>query len=195
MTSDRVWLLIPLMTMMNSYHYSYYYCYDYDNYPSYCCCSILLNVFLSLDEHDLLHLETSLIFSVPQKDYSNGKKKHTLSLCYLHPVSNLQSSNVNHFSCGHHCHLGFFGFHERGSITWTWCSCRLILPFMMTSSVPQLCTDYAHYWYAPCWFISAFITSFSDCLLSQQDLVSNIFTDVVDKSYSDSNWSTALLHQ
>lgn len=45
--------------MMNSYHYNYYYCYDYDDYPSYCCCSILLNVFLSLDEHDLLHLETS----------------------------------------------------------------------------------------------------------------------------------------
>lgn len=62
--------------MMNSYHYCYYYCYGYDEYPSYCCCSILLNDFLSLDEHDLLHLETSLIFSVPQKDYSNGGKKN-----------------------------------------------------------------------------------------------------------------------
>lgn len=60
--------------MMSSYHYNYYYCYDYYDYPSYCCCSVLLNVFfLSLD--DLLHLETSLIFSVPQKDFSNGKTK------------------------------------------------------------------------------------------------------------------------
>lgn len=57
---------------------------------------------------------------------------------------------------------------------------------MMTSSVPQQCMDYAHYQYAPCWFISAFIPSVSDCLLSQQDLVSNILTDVVDKSFSDS---------
>lgn len=64
--------------MMNSYHYNYYYCYDYDDYPSYCCCSILLNVFLSLDEHDLLHLETSLISSIPQKDYSNGANPHSL---------------------------------------------------------------------------------------------------------------------
>lgn len=72
--------------MMNSYHDCYYYyCYDYDDYPSCCCCSILSNDFLSLDEHDLLHLETSSIFSVPQKDYSNGKTP--LSVCYLHPVS------------------------------------------------------------------------------------------------------------
>lgn len=95
--------------MMNSYHYCYYYCYGYDEYPSYCCCSILLNDFLSLDEHDLLHLETSLIFSVPQKDYSNGeKKKTTLTLCYLHPVSDLQTFNISHFCYGHYCHLGFF---------------------------------------------------------------------------------------
>lgn len=73
------------MTMMNSYHYCYYYCYDYDEYPSYCCCSILLNDFLSLDEHDLLHLETSLIFSVPQKDYSNGEKTPLSAICILRP--------------------------------------------------------------------------------------------------------------
>lgn len=76
--------------MMNSYHYCYYYCYGYDEYPSYCCCSILLNDFLSLDEHDLLHLETSLIFSVPQKDYSNGEKKKQPSLsaiCILSQTS------------------------------------------------------------------------------------------------------------
>lgn len=101
--------------MMNSYHYYYYYCYDYDDYPSCCCCSVLLNDFLSLDEHDLLHLETSLIFSVPQNDDSNGKKqnKKTLIVCYLHPVSDLQTL------LGHYCHLGFIdgGFHKRGSVT------------------------------------------------------------------------------
>lgn len=74
MTSDSV-ILIPSLTMMNRYHYCYYYCYDYDDYPSYYCCSILLNYFLSLDEHDLLHLEAFLIFIVPQKDDSNGKRK------------------------------------------------------------------------------------------------------------------------
>lgn len=87
MTSDRV-VLIPVMTMMNSYHY--YYCYDYDDYPSCYCCSILLNGFLSLDERDLLHLETPLIFIVPQKDYSNEKKQQP-SVCSLHPVSDLQT--------------------------------------------------------------------------------------------------------
>lgn len=74
---------------------------------------------------------------------------------------------------------------ERGSITWTWYSCRLTLPFVMTS-VPQQCTDYARYQYAPWWFISASITLISDCLLSRQDLVSNILTDVVDESLCDS---------
>lgn len=75
--------------MMNSYHYYYYYCYDYDDYPSCCCCSVLLNDFLSLDEHDMLHLETPLIFSVPQNDDSNGKKTktkkppHCLLFCIL----------------------------------------------------------------------------------------------------------------
>lgn len=64
-------------------------------------------------------------------------EKKTLTVCYLHPVSDLQTL------LGHYCHLGFFdhGFHKRGSITWTWCSCRLILPFMMTSpAVYGLCT-------------------------------------------------------
>lgn len=82
--------------MMNSYHYCYYYCYGYDEYPSYCCCSILLNDFLSLDEHDLLHLETSLIFSVPQKDYSNGEKKNNPhSLLF---ASCLRPPDIQHFS-------------------------------------------------------------------------------------------------
>lgn len=72
----------------------------------------------------------------------------------------------------------------------------ITLPFVMTSSVPRQCTDYAHFQYAPCLFISAFITSVSDCLLSQQDLVSNILTDVVKTYFSDSNWTTtSLLHQ
>lgn len=127
--------------MMNSYHYCYYYCYDYDDYPSCCCCSILLNDFLSLDEHDLLHLETSLIFSVPRKDYSKWKKK--TPHCLL-SASCLRPPDITHFCYGHYCHLGFFdhGFHKRGSVTRTWCSCGLTLPFMMTSSpaVYGLCT-------------------------------------------------------
>lgn len=71
--------------MMNSYHYCYYYCYDYDDYPSCCCCSILLDDFLSLDEHDLLHLEPCLVVSVPQKDNSNGEQPptHCLLLALL----------------------------------------------------------------------------------------------------------------
>lgn len=153
--------------MMNSYHYSCY-SYDYDDYPSYCCCSILLNVFLSLDEHDLLHLETSVIFSVPQKDYSSGKKPSVSAFCILFQTSGHCSLSLWTLKC----HLGFFdyGFSKRGSAAWTWCSRRLILPLVTPSSVPQLCKDYAHY--ADLLLISALITSFSDCLLSQQDLVS-----------------------
>lgn len=105
--------------MMDSYHYCYYYCYDYDEYPSYCCCSILLNDFLSLDEHDLLHLETSLIFSVPQKDYSSGEKnKPSLSaICILSQTSRhsmLLTSATDATGT-----LVFFdhGFHKRGSKT------------------------------------------------------------------------------
>lgn len=107
--------------MMNSYHYCYYYCYDYDDYPSYCRCSILLNDFLSLDEHDLLHLETSLIFIVPQKDYSNGrnKNKQTPSLCYSHPVSDLQTFDSFASAMDTTATFGFFdhGSHKRGSVT------------------------------------------------------------------------------
>lgn len=96
------------------------------------------------------------------------------------------SQTSRHFYDGQYHHLSFTDFPKRGSMTWTWYSCRLTLPFVMTSSVPQQCTDYAHYQYAPWWFISASITLISDCLLSQQDLVSNILTDVVDKSLCDS---------
>ncbi len=140
----------------------------------------------------LKHLWSSVFL---RKTIQNGKKKtpHCLLL-----ASCLRPPDIAHFCYGHYCHLGFFdhGFHKCGSVTWTWCLCRLTLLFMMTSSVPRQCMDYAHYRYSPCWFISAFITSISDCLLSQQDLVSNILTDVVDKSFSDSNWTTtALLHQ
>lgn len=99
--------------MMSSYHYNYYYCYDYYDYPSYCCCSVLLNVFFfSLD--DLLHLETSLIFSVPQKDFSNGKtKQNNPSLGYLH------LSSDPHLSTSSTETSVFFdrGFHKRGSVT------------------------------------------------------------------------------
>lgn len=138
--------------MMNSYHYCYYYCYGYDDYPSYCCCSILLNDFLSLDEHDLLHLETPLLFAHCSWERLFERKTPS-TLCYLHPAIDFQTS----LSCAMDCHFGSsdHGFHQYDSITWTWCSCRLTLLFTMTSSVPQQCMDYAHYWNAPCWFISA----------------------------------------
>lgn len=100
--------------MMSSYHYSYYYCYDYYDYPSYCCCSVLLNVFFFLSLDDLLHLETSLIFSVPQKDFSNGKtKQNNPSLGYLHLFSD------PHLSTSSTETSVFFdrGFHKRGSVT------------------------------------------------------------------------------
>lgn len=102
--------------MMNSYHYCYFYCYDYDDYPSCCCCSILLNDFLSLDERDPLNPETCLIFSVPQKDNSNGRQP--LTFHSLSQTSSHHSSTTAPFS-GH-------GFHKRGWKTLAWCSCRLI---------------------------------------------------------------------
>lgn len=80
--------------MMNSYHYYYYYCYDYDDYPSCCCCSVLLNDFLSLDEHEMLHLETPLIFSVPQNDDSNGKNKNKKALIVCYFASCLRPSDI-----------------------------------------------------------------------------------------------------
>lgn len=175
--------------MMNSYHYCYYYCYDYDDYPSCCCCSILLNDFLSLDEHDLLHLETCLIFSVPQKDNSNGKRP--LTVCYLPLVSDLQTS------LGHYHHLCFSG---HGFRAWAWLNnfnmtfMQTYFIFMMTSSVPHHRMNYAHCQYAHCWFISAFITSISDCLLSQQSQISSQMWLI--NLFSDCNWTTtALLHQ
>lgn len=88
------------------------------------------------------------IFIVPQKRLFENE---TLSLPLGPP-------DVTHFYYGHYCHrrLSDRRFPKRGSITWTWYSCGLTLPLVMTSSVPRLCTDYAHYRYAPCWFISAF---------------------------------------
>lgn len=45
-------LFSPSSTMLDSYHYYSYYCYGYDDrYPFYRCCIILLNDFISFDEH------------------------------------------------------------------------------------------------------------------------------------------------
>lgn len=124
--------------MMNSYHFCYYYCYGYDDYPSCCCCSISSNDFLSLDEHYLLHLETSLISSIHQKDYSNRKTNPSLSaICIPSQTSRHHSDTTS-------------------NLLWTWTSWAwlfnlnmmftqtLPLPFTMTSSVPPavygLCT-------------------------------------------------------
>lgn len=140
--------------MMNSYHYCYYYCYDYDDYPSCCCCSILLDDFLSLDEHDLLHLEPCLIVSVPQKDSSNGEQPpHSLThppsaTCPL--VSDLQTS------LGHDPRL--HGFHAW--LAWLKNINVTFMPpyffFITTSSVPHHRMNYAHRQYARLWFISDF---------------------------------------
>lgn len=107
--------------MMNSYHYCYYYCYDYDDYPSYCRYSILLDDFLSLDEHDLLHLETSLFSIVPQKDYSNGRKKknkHPLSAIRILSQTSRHSTSLAS-ATDTTATFGFFdhGSHKRGSVT------------------------------------------------------------------------------
>lgn len=135
--------------------------------------------FLSLD--DLLHLETSLIFSVPQKDFSNGKtKQNNPSLGYLH------LSSDPHLSTSSTETSVFFdrGFHKRGSVTWTWCSLRPTWPFIMTvfSPVHGLCTLLIRSLlvYLPLSPHSVIVCS------PNRILVSCIFTDVVDNSYSDS---------
>lgn len=93
------------MTMMNSYHYCYYYyCYGYDDYPSCCCCSILLNDFLSLDEHDLLHLETSSVFL--RKTLQMKKKQKTNP----HSAIRILSQTSRHIYDGHYRHLSFTDF-------------------------------------------------------------------------------------
>jgi len=98
-----------------------------------------------------------------------------------------QTSSITHFCFGYYLH------HLYPWISQTWLG-NLNMIFMQTYFTfhddllysPAVCVDSAHRWYTPCWFLSAIITSFSDCLLSQQDLVSDNFTDVVDKSCSDS---------
>lgn len=134
----------------------------------------------------LKHLWSSLFL---RKTIQMEEKKQTPSLCYSHPVSDLQTFDITRFCYGHYCHLWFLW----PWISQTWLS-NLNMMLMQTyfylsrwpPPFPSRCMDYAHCWCSPCWFISAFITSISDCLLSQQDLVSNIRTDVVDQSYSDS---------
>lgn len=148
--------------MMSSYHYNYYYCYDYYDYPSYCCCSVLLNVFfLSLD--DLLHLETSLIFSVPQKDFSNGKTKQNKT---KQPQFRLFAPVFGPTSIHFYRDFCFLW----PGISQTWLS-NLNMMFTQTN------LTFHHDRFLTCaWTVhttdtllvglSAFITSFSDCLLS-----------------------------
>lgn len=172
--------------MMNSYHYCYYYCYGYDDYPSYCCRSILLNDFLSLDERDLFicapwqHLCSSLV--VPEKDYSNGKHP---PLYYLHPAINLQTSPT--------CYGRPLWF------LWPWISpiwlSNLNMMFVQTyftvhddvfcsSAVYGLCT------LSVCSLLVYFsLTSSPQSVIvcsPNRILVFNILTDVVNTSYSDS---------
>ncbi len=88
--------------MIYSYHYYYYYCYDYDDYPSCCCCSVLLNDFLSWMNMiccTLKHLWSSVFLRMTNQKEKQTKKPPTF--CYLHPVSDLQTFP------GHYCHLGF----------------------------------------------------------------------------------------
>lgn len=113
--------------------------------------------FLSLD--DLLHLETSLIFSVPQKDFSNGKTKQPQSRLFA-PVFGPTSI---HFFYRDFCFLW-------PGISQTWLS-NLNMMFTQTN------LTFHHDRFLTCaWTVhttdtllvglSAFITSFSDCLLS-----------------------------
>lgn len=162
--------------MMNSYHYCYYYyyCYDYDDYPSCCCCSLLLNVFLSLDEHHMLHLETSLFLrKTIQKDLKKRNNNRLLSAdtarTLLPPrflwqwISRQREPLQTHFTL-HHDLLS-----SPGSVRTMHTIYLLLVGF-----------------FQPFW------TPVSDCLLSQQDVVSNILTDMV----MTLNWTTtALLHQ
>lgn len=177
--------------MLNSYHYCYYYCYDYDYddcYPSYCCYSILLNDFLSFDEHDLLHLETTWISCVPLRDYSNGKP---LTFYHLHPIWDLQTFYLpplcyglfiqqTHLSPADR-HLAFFdnGFHK---LCWfiqyleneahADLIYRSLWTFLFSNCVWTMHTTYMF----PAGLFQPIFTSISDCLLSQQDVVSNILT-------------------
>lgn len=187
------WLVIACDLNPLDDHFYYYYCSDYDNYPYCCCYSILLDDFLSLDEHDLLHLEPSLIFGVPQKDYSHGN--HPLCLQF---ASCLAPPDITHFCKGSCCHFGssHHGFKSVAQKLEHNIHADTLFSFLddlCSPAVYGLCTLSI---FAPHWFIPTFITSISDCLLLQQDVVSNILTDVVGESYSDSNWiTTALLHQ
>lgn len=96
MTSNRVWCLIPLTTMMNSYHYCYYYCYDYDDYPSCCCCSILLNYFpfrTNMICCTLKHLWSSVFL---RKTIQMEKKNLTLQFAScLIPLQTLLTSTMD----------------------------------------------------------------------------------------------------
>lgn len=124
-----------------------------------------------------------------RKTIQNGKRP--LTVCYLPLVSDLRTS------LGHYRHLCFSG---HGFRAWAWLNnfimtfTQTYFIFMMTSSVPHHRMNYAHCQYAHCWFISAFITSISDCLLSQQSQISSQMWLI--NLFSDCNWTTtALLHQ
>lgn len=168
--------------MMSSYHYNYYYCYDYYDYPSYCCCSVLLNVFFSffgwsVAPWNIFDLQCS---SERLFKWKNKTKQNNPSLGYLH------LSSDPHLSTSSTETSVFFdrGFHKRGSVTWTWCSLRPTWPFIMTvfSPVHGLCTLLIRSLlvYLPLSPHSVIVCSPNGIL------VSCIFTDVVDNSYSDS---------
>lgn len=71
MTSIRV-VLFPLMTMMNSYHYRY--CYCYNDYPSYCYYSIILNVSFFLWT-DTIHCIYLWVFLKKREHFLRVQKK------------------------------------------------------------------------------------------------------------------------
>lgn len=108
------------------------------------------------------------------------EKQNNPSLGYLH------LSSDPHLSTSSTETSVFFdrGFHKRGSVTWTWCSLRPTWPFIMTvfSPVHGLCTLLIRSLlvYLPLSPHSVIVCS------PNRILVSCIFTDVVDNSYSDS---------
>lgn len=146
--------------MMSSYHYNYYYCYDYYDYPSYCCCSVLLNVFFSFFGWSVAPWNIFDLQCSSERLFKwKNKTKQPQSRLFA-PVFGPTSI---HFFYRDFCFLW-------PGISQTWLS-NLNMMFTQTN------LTFHHDRFLTCaWTVhttdtllvglSAFITSFSDCLLS-----------------------------
>lgn len=146
--------------MMSSYHYNYYYCYDYYDYPSYCCCSVLLNGFFSFFGWSVAPWNIFDLQCSSERLFKwKNKTKQPQSRLFA-PVFGPTSI---HFFYRDFCFLW-------PGISQTWLS-NLNMMFTQTN------LTFHHDRFLTCaWTVhttdtllvglSAFITSFSDCLLS-----------------------------